>query len=533
MQNSMILQFISEHPWYSLFYTIGTYLFFALLHDIFQRRHAIKHNFPLVGRIRYIFETIGPELRQYWVANDKEEMPFNRAERSWVYATAKKQNNNFGFGTTELLYEAGYPIIKHSAFPFPESKVKHLKNDTSMIPCLKVIGEFHNRKKPFRPPSVVNISAMSYGSLGKNAVSALNKGAMMAHCYQNTGEGGISPYHKLGGDIVWQIGTGYFGARDEKGNFSLEVFGQKIQENPQIRMIEIKLSQGAKPGKGGILPGKKVTKQIASIRGVPIGKDCVSPNAHSEFGNVNELIDFIERLHFASGLPVGIKSAIGEIHFWNELAERMKKTNKGPDFITIDGGEGGTGAAPLAFADHVSLPFKVGFARVYQIFQKEKLSERMAWIGSGKLGFPDRAIVAFAMGCDLINVAREAMMSIGCIQAQRCHTDHCPAGVATQNRWLQAGLDIELKAERNANYIKGLRKEVLSVTHAAGYEHPLQFRGSDIEISAGLNIFKTLETILGYERDHVHFTKMLDYTDHTYLEEYMQGTTKQEHPKTV
>ncbi|MBE8432222.1 FMN-binding glutamate synthase family protein, partial [Leptospira interrogans serovar Pomona] len=180
----------------------------------------------------------------------------------------------------------------------------------------------------------------------------------------------------------------------------------------------------AKPGKGGILPGKKVTQQIASIRGVPVGQDCVSPNAHSEFGTVNELIDFIERLHSASGLPVGIKSAIGEIHFWNELAERMKQTGKGPDFITIDGGEGGTGAAPLAFADHVSLPFKVGFARVYQVFQKEKLSERMAWIGSGKLGFPDRAIVAFAMGCDLINIAREAMMSIGCIQAQRCHTDH-------------------------------------------------------------------------------------------------------------
>lgn len=286
-----------------------------------------------------------------------------------------------------------------------------------MIPCLKVIGEFHNRKKPFRPPSVVNISAMSYGSLGKNAVSALNKGAMMAHCYQNTGEGGISPYHKLGGDVVWQIGTGYFGARDEKGNFSLDVFTQKIKENPQVRMIEIKLSQGAKPGKGGILPGKKVTRQIANIRGVPLGQDCVSPNAHSEFGTVNELIDFIERLHSASGLPVGIKSAIGEIHFWNELAERMKQTGKGPDFITIDGGEGGTGAAPLAFADHVSLPFKVGFARVYQVFQKEKLSERMAWIGSGKLGFPDRAIVAFAMGCDLINIAREAMMSIGCIQA--------------------------------------------------------------------------------------------------------------------
>ncbi|EPG65959.1 FMN-binding glutamate synthase family protein [Leptospira wolffii] len=507
-------QIFDAHAW--LFWSILTFVFLVVvfIHDLLQRKHTIKHNFPIVGHIRYLFEKIGPELRQYWVANDKEEMPFNRAERSWVYATSKMQNNNFGFGTTELLYDAGYPIIKHAAFPFADSKATYVEGDPSMIPALKVMGEFHNRKKLYRPASVVNISAMSYGSLGERAVSALNQGAKLARCYHNTGEGGLSPYHTFGADVMWQLGTGYFGARDHSGKFSMDVFLRKIEENPNVRAIEIKLSQGAKPGKGGILPGAKVTKEIAEIRGIKPGEDCISPNAHTEFDDVNSLIEFIEKIAGLSGLPVGIKSAVGETKFWEELAARMKETGKGPDFITIDGGEGGTGAAPLTFTDHVSLPFKVGFARVYKIFQREKLSSRMLWIGSGKLGFPDRTIVAFAMGCDLIHVAREAMMSIGCIQAQKCHTGHCPAGVATQSKWLQAGLDVELKAKRAANYIKGFRKELLSVAHACGYEHPLQFTGNDIEIGAGQNRFRTLSEVLEYERDPVRFTTMLDYASY-------------------
>ncbi|TGK01836.1 FMN-binding glutamate synthase family protein [Leptospira langatensis] len=512
-----LLELIGEHAWLFVSAIIFIFLLSVFIHDILQKKHTIKHNFPVVGHIRYLFEKIGPELRQYWVANDKEEMPFNRAERSWVYATAKMQNNNFGFGTTELLYDAGYPIIKHSTFPFADSKARYVEGDASMIPSLKVMGEFHKRKKLYRPASVVNISAMSYGSLGERAVSALNKGARLARCYHNTGEGGLSPYHGFGADVMWQLGTGYFGARDEKGKFSIDSFRKRLSDNPNVRAIEIKLSQGAKPGKGGILPGAKVTKEIAAIRGIQVGEDCISPNAHTEFDDVNSLIDFIERLADASGLPVGVKSAVGEIKFWEELSLRMKETGGGPDFITIDGGEGGTGAAPLTFTDHVSLPFKVGFARVYKIFQDANLSERVIWIGSGKLGFPDRTIVAFAMGCDLIHVAREAMMSIGCIQAQRCHTGHCPAGVATQSKWLQAGLDVEMKAKRAANYIKGFRKELLSVAHACGYEHPLQFTGLDIEIGAGLNRFKTLSEVLEYDRDPVKFTTMMDYTDHISL----------------
>lgn len=486
------------------------------LRDILQKKHAIKHNFPLIGNFRYFLEEIGPELRQYIVANDKEETPFNRAERRWVYASSKGENSYFGFGSTEEPpYEVGYPMIKHAAFPIPENQASSIQGDPSAIPCLKIIGQTHGRKRPFRPASVINISAMSFGSLGERAVKALNTGAREAHCYHNTGEGGLSPHHLQGADLIWQIGTGYFGARDEQGNFSLEKLLEKVQAHPQIRAIEVKLSQGAKPGKGGVLPARKVTPEIAAIRGVPAGQDCISPNAHSAFDSVDSLINFVETIADASGLPVGIKSAIGELGFWEELATRMKNSGKGPDFITIDGGEGGTGAAPLVFSDHVGLPFRIGFARVYKIFHSFGIADDLVWIGSGKLGFPDQAALAFAMGCDLINIAREAMMSIGCIQAQKCHTDFCPAGVATQNPWLQAGLDVADKSSRFARYIKAFRKDLLSLSHATGYHHPAQFRGSDIEIGIGGNDLLPLDEMLGYKRKPAAFTEMQAYT---YLE---------------
>ena len=411
-------------------------------------------------------------------------------------ATKIVKDSDKGFGTTEQLYEIGYPIIKHSMFPFFTEKTDPNFN----IPCKKIVGEFNKREKTYSPQSIINISAMSFGSLGENAISSLNKGSLVANCYHNTGEGGVSPYHNHGADIVWQIGTGYFGARSENGEFSLSKFKTTIENNSNIKMIEVKLSQGAKPGKGGILPAEKVTKEISQIRGIPIGKVCMSPNSHSSFTNVDSLIDFIELLATTSGLPIGIKSAIGKLDFWNELAQKMKTRNEGPDFITIDGGEGGTGAAPLAFTDHVSLPFKVGFKRVYSIFKKEKMTERIVWIGSAKLGFPDRAIIAISMGCDIINVAREAMISIGCIQAQKCHTGHCPTGVATQQKWLQRGLNITDKSERCAQYIKGFRKELLQLTYASGYQHPSEFTGQDIEISSGVNKFLPLENILEYKK---------------------------------
>jgi glutamate synthase (ferredoxin) len=328
---------------------------------------------------------------------------------------------------------------------------------------------------------------MSFGSLGQNAISALNLGAKEAGCMHNTGEGGVSKYHKKGADLMWQLGTGYFGARKD-GKFDLDTFAAEIEATPAIRCVEIKLSQGAKPGKGGVLPGAKVTPEIAETRKVKVWETVLSPNAHSMFSSVDEMIDWIEVLAGRTGLPIGVKSAVGESAFWVKLAKRMKERNEGPDFITIDGGEGGTGAAPLTYADHVALPFKIGFARVYEIFQKAGICDRLVWIGSGKLGFPDRAVIGFALGCDLIHVARESMLAIGCIQAQKCHTGHCPVGVATQNKWL--------------------RNELLALSHTVGYEHPGQFTAQDVELSTGVNQFSTLAKVMGYSADEVAFTGM-------------------------
>ncbi|MEO1994375.1 MAG: FMN-binding glutamate synthase family protein, partial [Planctomycetaceae bacterium] len=299
-----IAEYVSQNVTWTVTLIAAVIVLITGVHDIFQRRHAIVHNFPVVGHLRYLLEMVGPELRQYWVANDKEERPFNRQERSWIYASSKGENNTFGFGTSEDLQVVGYPIIKHAAFPFPSTNAEKTDDDGSHLPCLKVMGEFHQRQRPYQPGSIINISAMSYGSLGDRAVLALNKGALKANCFHNTGEGGVSEYHETGADLVWQLGTGYFGAREADGRFSLDVLVRQTEKTPTIRAIEIKLSQGAKPGKGGILPGKKVTAAIAETRGIPVGKDCLSPNAHSEFDTVDELISFIEKIASATGLPV-------------------------------------------------------------------------------------------------------------------------------------------------------------------------------------------------------------------------------------
>jgi len=470
-------------------------------YDLFQRKNSILRNFPVLGHLRYWLIEIGPELRQYIVAHNREERPFNRLEREWIYHSSDRKNNYFGFGTDEELYAIGYPIIKHSVFGHPlASGTGNVKGQHCEIPCAKIVGGARGRKHAWRPPSVFNVSAMSFGALGQNAIAALNLGAKKAGCFHNTGEGGVSKYHRLGADVCWQLGTGYFGARAVDGGFDIERLRATVAEVPQIRMIEVKLSQGAKPGKGGVLPAAKVTAEIAAARGVPIGKDVLSPSQHSAFRDVDGMLDFVERIADATGLPVGIKAAIGHLEEWQDLAARMRATGKGPDFITIDGGEGGTGAAPLTFADHVALPFKLGFARVYRIFQDAGLTDDIVWIGAGKLGFPDRAILAMAMGCDLVNVAREAMLSIGCIQAMKCHTDNCPSGVATHSRWLQRGLVPEVNADRLAGYFDAFRGEVMSVTYAAGYAHPGMFTPHDIEVSAGPNIFKTLHEIFGYDK---------------------------------
>lgn len=469
----------------------------TVVYDVVQRRHAILRNFPVVGHFRYWLESVGPELRQYIVTGNDEERPFSRDQRRWVYASAKQENNYAGFGTdNEVELSSNYLIIKHHTIGWAEDR-PHA--DGYPLPCAKVLGGPRGRAKAFRPGSVVNISAMSFGSLSSNAIMALNRGAKICGCLHNTGEGGISPYHQQGGDLIWQLGTGYFGARTTDGGFDRAKFLEQVEANP-VRAVEIKLSQGAKPGLGGVLPAAKVTAEISAIRGVPQGKDVISPPGHKAFRDVDEMLDFVEDLADASGLPVGIKSAVGELDFWRELAERMGSEPRGVDFITVDGGEGGTGAAPFAFADHVALPWKVGFSRVYRVFAERDMQEKVVWIASGKLGFPETGLLAFCLGADMINVAREAMLSIGCIQAQRCHTDHCPTGVATQNKWLVRGLDPTDKAARLANYVMALRKELLRLSHACGVDHPGFLTSDHMEILDGTFGSRPLYEVFGYER---------------------------------
>ncbi|MED5399458.1 MAG: FMN-binding glutamate synthase family protein [Planctomycetota bacterium] len=480
---------------------VGTFLLLVVVHDLIQRKHAILKNFPVIGHFRYLLEAIGPELRQYIVTSNDEELPFNRDQRRWVYASSKKQDNYFGFGTdSDLEQSSNYLIIKHSAFPIPSPTPDDADYDPYYtVPVAKVMGGYRNRRRAFRPPSIVNVSAMSFGSLSGNAIHALNAGSCLSGCLHNTGEGGISPHHLQGGDLIWQIGTGYFGCRDEQGRFDLDRLVETTQEHSSVRAIELKLSQGAKPGLGGILPSSKITPEIAAIRGIPMGRDCISPSAHTAFSDADSLLDFVEQIAEATGLPVGIKSAVGEMDLWHDLARLTDTTDRGLDFITIDGGEGGTGAGPLVFTDRVALPFKIGMSRVYRVFAERGLHEKVLFQGSAKLGFPEMTLFAFALGCDMIGVAREAMLAIGCIQAQRCHNGHCPTGVATQNRWLVRGLDPLLKSDRLANYVMTLRKEVLALSRACGVVHPALITSEHLEILDSRFGSATVPQLFGYE----------------------------------
>ncbi|WP_299443226.1 FMN-binding glutamate synthase family protein [uncultured Aquimarina sp.] len=511
-----ILNFLGSISWWM--WVLIALVLVAIRDMFFNKKHTVSHNFPIVGHLRYLLESIGPEMRQYFVANNREELPFNRIERGWVYASSKNENNYEGFGTDRDIYQHQHIFIKNCMIPFQMEKGHPNKIDKTFLPCAKVMGAYNERRKPYRPASAINVSAMSFGSLSARAVDSLNVGVKKADAYHNTGEGGLSPYHSNGGDVVFHFGTGYFGVRTDDGNFSMEKMKALVENNPFIRAIEIKLSQGAKPGKGGVLPGAKITPQIAKIRGVEVGKDVLSPSSHKAFKDVPELLQLIEDIASETGLPVGIKAAIGKTEQWELLAELMVKSNRGPDFITIDGGEGGTGAAPPSFADHVSLPWIYGFSAIYKIFQKHNLTDRVVFIGSGKLGFPAKAAMAFAMGVDCINVAREAMMSIGCIQAQICHTNRCPSGIATQSKWLQKGINVPLKSDRLAQYFKSFRKELVEITHAAGYEHPSQFTMKDIDVNVDDGeLTKTLEDSFKYSKTPVAYTCAQDLKDCSYL----------------
>ncbi|MFM8304980.1 MAG: glutamate synthase-related protein [Actinomycetota bacterium] len=466
--------------WQWLLVALVGFLLIVTVYDLVQRRHAILRNFPVIGHLRFLLEAVGPELRQYIVTDNDADKPFSRDQRRWVYTSAKQVNTYYGFGTDNDLEGSNhYLIVKQAPFPLDEP---HPVDPAASMPMAKVLGGPMGRRSAFRAPSAVNISSMSFGSLSARAVESLNRGAARAGCWQGTGEGGITDHHRHGGDLVWQIGTGYFGCRDERGRFDLGRFRAVVEAEPTIRAIEIKLSQGAKPGIGGLLPGAKVTREIASIRGVDAGVDCVSPAAHSAFSDADSLLDFVELLAETSGKPVGIKSAVGDDTVFRNLARLMERGERGVDFVTVDGGEGGTGAGPLVFTDHVALPFKVGFSRVYRAFAEAGLTDRIVFIGAGKLGLPAEALLAFALGCDGVNVGREALLAIGCIQAQRCHTDRCPTGVTTQSKWRQRGIDPADKSVRCAGYVTQLRREVLRLSRACGVIHPALVTTDQIEI---------------------------------------------------
>jgi hypothetical protein len=462
--------------WWSWLLILVAALLALALYDLVQRRHAILRNFPLIGRLRYLIERIGPELRQYIVADNDEEKPFSRDERRWVYATAKKENSYFGFGTDDDLTEANRVVFLHSPFPILEPVPP-----SAPIRCTKVLGQWRSRPGAFRPQSAVNLSGMSFGSLSGAAVQALNRGAAIDGCLHNTGEGGIADHHLHGGELIFQFGTGYFGCRDDDGNFCADALLKTVAAAP-VRAIEIKLSQGAKPGMGGFLPAAKVTAEIAEVRGVPQGRDVASPGGHSAFSDVVSLVAFVEELAAITGLPIGIKSAVGQADFWTHLARYMAETGRGPDFINIDGGEGGTGAGPLVFSDHVALPFWEAFAVAYNAFAEVALTDAVVFMGAGRLGLPAQAAMAMAMGVDMVNVGREAMLAIGCLQAQKCHTGHCPTGVATQSKWLQRGLDPTDKGVRLANYVSGLRSELLRLSFACGVKHPAFMGSSTVSV---------------------------------------------------
>jgi glutamate synthase domain-containing protein 2 len=472
------------------------------VHDLTQRRHAILRNFPIVGHLRYLLEGVGPEIRQYIVTDNDSDKPFSRDHRRWVYSSAKQVNTYFGYGTdNDLERSPNYVIVKQTSFPLEEAAFDSPGGPPAYtLPCAKVLGGPRGRARAYRMPSAVNISGMSYGSLSSAAIEALNRGAGLAGCSQGTGEGSVTEYHRHGGDLVWQIASAYFGCRDDQGRFSLPRFVDVVAATPSLRAIEVKISQGAKPGIGGVLPGAKVTKEIAAIRGIPAGVDCISPARHSAFHDADSLLDFVEQLADASGgLPVGIKSAVGEDTMFRDLARLMSRGDRGVDFIVIDGGEGGTGAGPLTFTDHVALPFKLGFSRVYRIFVEEGVAERVVFVGSGRLGIPDQGLLGFALGCDAVNIGREAMLSIGCIQAQRCHTGRCPTGVTTNSKWLMRGLDPDLKSVRAANYVRQLRKELLQLSHACGVAHPAFVTLDHLEIVGETFDARPAREVFAYE----------------------------------
>lgn len=446
---------------------LATILLFIV--DRTQTKDAIRRNYPVIGRLRHIFTELGEFFRQYFFAMDREEMPFNRAQREWVYDASAGKSTNVAFGSTRSLEPVGTPIFVNCPWPT-------LEEDAVESEALR-IGEGAARQ-PYDAPSIFNISGMSYGSISVPAVKALSKGAATAGCWMNTGEGGLSPYHLEGGcDIVFQIGTAKYGVRDSDGNLNDDKL-REVAAHEQVRMFEIKLSQGAKPGKGGILPAAKVNKEIAKIRGIEPHTASISPNRHTDIGNIDELLGQIHHIREVTGKPVGFKTVIGAYGWLEELFTEINERGitSAPDFITVDGGDGGTGAAPLPLIDNVGLTLREALPMLVDLRDKHGLKDRIRVVASGKLVTPSEVAWAICAGADFVISARGFMFALGCIQAMKCNKNTCPTGITTHDPGLQRGLDPADKAVRVASFVKQVRKEVGVIAHSVGVRSPRQMK---------------------------------------------------------
>jgi len=455
--------------------------------DKTQKKHTIRRNFPVIGRFRWLFEHLGEFFRQYFFAMDREELPFNRAQRTWVYKTAKGNNNTVAFGSTRNLDRRGAMIFMNCAFPVMEKdavEAEHL-----------LIGQY--ARQPYKSSSFFNISAMSFGALSMPAVQSLSHGAKKAGIWMNTGEGGISPYHLEGGcDLVYQFGTAKYGARNSEGGFDFDKL-KEIGKIPQVKMIELKLAQGAKPGKGGILPAAKVTEQIANIRGIPAGQASISPNRHTEIENSHQLLDMINKIRDASGLPVGIKMVMGCNIWLHELFTEIHKRGieSAPDFITLDSGDGGTGAAPQSLMDDVGMVIKESLPMLVDLRNEYGFKNRIRIMASGKLITPAEVAWALSAGADYINNARGFLFSLGCIQALKCNKNTCPTGITTHDPDYQRGLVVEDKTKRVANFAKHMTKEVGIIAHACGVKEPRALKRSHVRMVFSNSVSKPLNIL--------------------------------------
>jgi glutamate synthase domain-containing protein 2 len=476
--------------------TVAIFLFLLLLWNLYQTKHSILRTYPLIGYFRYIAEKLGVFLRQFWFAPDRAELPFNRAQRTWVYEAAKDVGTLSGFGSTRDLKPTGTIYFVDAPFAVLNTSVVESRPLTIGPQC----------PNPYIAKSLINISAMSYGSLSENAIIALSKGAKMAGCWLNTGEGGLTEYHLSGGcDLIAQIGTAKYGYRDEDGNLSEERL-KKAASYPQVKMFEIKLSQGAKPGKGGVLPGVKVTADVAEIRGIRPGEDSISPNRFPEIANSSELLDFIHRVRTITGKPTGFKTVLGNADWLDDLFLEIQKRGLeyAPDFITLDGAEGGTGAAPQTLMDYVGLPIRESLPMLVDKLILYDLRDRIKIIAAGKLIEPAGVVWALCMGADFINTARGFLFSLGCIQAMQCHLNTCPTGITTHNPWLMRGLDPKNKSVRVFNYYKQLEHEVGVICHSCGVEEPRELRREHARIVTGQGNSVSLAEVYPYPTERIN-----------------------------